>query len=154
MCKSAGLSPTICTIQVYFTYNGSAPEAATLNITTDQGSTSVSLLGNNTFLYPMIRYQTPVSLTATVGHTVEYTEIIYQVGTAAASIALGPSITGPNAADFAAGPLTCNLFGVTCTLPIFFTPSHAGSETATVNLVGTNGTPGTATIVLTGAGQP
>ena len=152
--RNAGSSPTICTIQVYFTYNGSAPEAATLNITTDQGSTSVSLLGNNTFLYPMIRYQTPVSLTATVGHTVEYTEIIYQVGTAAASIALAsPSITGPNAADFAAGPLMCDL-GVTCTLPIFFTPSHAGSETATVNIVGTNGTPGTATITLTGAGQP
>jgi hypothetical protein len=87
----------------------------------------------------MIRYQTPVSLSATFGKTAEYTEIIYQVGTAAASIALATSsITGPNAADFAAGPLTCDL-GVTCTLPIFFTPSHTGSETATVNIIGTDG---------------
>jgi hypothetical protein len=153
--RNDGSSPTICTIQVYFQSNGSAPKAATLNITTDQGSTSVSLLGNNTYLYQFIRYQTPVSLTATVGKTVEYTEIIYQVGTAAASIALAsPSITGPNAADFAAGPLACDVVGVTCTLPIFFTPSQAGSETATVNIVGTNGTPGSTSITLTGTGQP
>jgi hypothetical protein len=94
-----------------------------------------------------------------VGTSAQKTLTTTSVGLGPLSFTAPPSISGPNAGDFAMEPSNCvpgygpYLFGEHCTLRVTFTPSAFGARTATLSLYDNASTsPQTISVSGTGAG--
>ncbi len=151
--QAAACLPTenMYTIPLNFFSGTTGSEAATLTVVTSAGTVSVPLTGNASAPAPAIRYLNPVTIWSAQGVATAFDEIIYQIGTQALVYSVNtPAFTGLNASDFAAGSLSCDSTSFTCSLPIVFTSSTTGAETATLTL---NTTSGTMTITVNGLGH-
>jgi hypothetical protein len=139
-----------CSISLaFFAEDMNQPKTASLVVATTNGNLTVPLLGSYPVLASSYRYATPVTVSAPAGTTVEYDEVIYEVGTFAAPLSPDtPAFLGADAADFTLGNVACDATSTTCTLPIQFTPGGTGSRTATLSLNG-----GSVLIPINGTGN-
>lgn len=151
-----------CTITVTFTPSTTSAESATLNIADSDASSpqTITLTGTGT-TPPAGVSLTPPSLnlgTLTVGTPSSVQTVTLSNNSAVAVTITSPGITvtGANAADFAATN-TCPAVGstlaagTTCTINITFTPSLAGAESATLSVTDSDASsPQTAALSGTG----
>jgi hypothetical protein len=139
-CGSTLAASANCTISVTFTPSASGARAGSITITDSDASSpqTVSLSGTGTSTPPTVSFS-PNSLTfsnASVAMTSPVqTVTLTNTGTTALNIT-GLNVTGANAADFAQNSNCGNSVaaGTSCTIAVTFTPSAAGTRTATLSI--------------------
>lgn len=136
-----------CTINLVFTPSTTSAETTTLTINAAGGvSTTDTLNGTGTApTSPSLSITPPINFASTnVGATsAGLTVTVTNSGTAAETLA-NPlfTLTGTNPGDFARSGGTCANSGTiaisaSCTIILTFSPSGAGTRTATLNILGT-----------------
>ena len=156
-CGGASIAPSgTCTIQIKFTPSAAGTLSATLNITDNAGNSpqSISLSGTGSNPSAVSLSATSLSFPATsVGSTSTLPVVVTNTGLGNLSvIAIGNS--GANPTDFSH---TSNCGGAsiapsgTCTIQIKFTPSAAGTLSATLNITDNAGN-SPQSIALSGSG--
>jgi hypothetical protein len=146
-----------CTVQVTFSPTSTGAKSGTLNIASDAPNNTnltATLTGTGTQANISIDPTSKSYGAINVGSTSAQTFTVTNSGTA--SLLIGTvAISGTNAAEFVKGTDTCNGQTVaasgTCTIQITFTPSSAGSKSATLTVPSDDpDTPGLA-VALTGS---
>ena len=130
-----------CTVNVTFSPTSTGSKVATLNIPSDAPNSTnltVSLTGTgieaNVGVDPTTKDYGAVS----VGFTSAQTFTVTNSGTATLAITT-VAVAGPNASEFIIGTDTCSnhtvaASGGQCTIQVTFTPSSAGSKSATLRI--------------------
>jgi hypothetical protein len=150
-----------CSVTVTFTPSTAGPRTASLQFYDDASGSpqSIPLAGEGQALQRSLQISpTPLLLTSAIGTAV--TRYLYFTNTGATLVTFtNATISGTNAADFAIGFNNCQqgyYLGLptagNCSIAITFTPSVAGSETATLNVTD-NSSASPQTISLMGMGQ-
>ncbi|MBL0220461.1 MAG: choice-of-anchor D domain-containing protein [Myxococcales bacterium] len=143
-----------CSAMARFSPSTTGSMSATLELTDGAASAAAELTGTGAtssgiLLSPSVHDFGAINLTTTSATTFTVSN-----PAAVATGALGVTVTGANAGDFAIGTTTCNgavlPANSTCTVSIAFTPSSTGARAASVRVSGTPG--GTAIASLVGTG--
>ena len=143
-----------CTIPVTFTPAATGVRDATLTITSNGGTTNVSITGTGLAAPVAVLSAAPAALTfasQTLGTTSAVQNVtVTNTGTANLTVS-GVTVGGVNAADFAAtnGCTVAVAPAATCTIGVTFTPAAVGARAGSVSIA-SNG--GTATVTLSGTG--
>lgn len=162
----ATVPPTIvCTFTVTFTPASTGTETATVTVTESSGTQTFTLsgTGGSTSTTPGTITVNPTSLTfpaQEVGTTSTTPQLLTVNITGTNPVTLNfPGTTGTDPGDFSAGAGTTCEFGVqlaagtNCVIGVVFSPSAAGSRTATLQVTGTF-TTSPINVTLSGTGTP
>jgi len=159
-CSGRALAPGgICSVGVAFTPSVIGAESATLSFSDNAANSpqTVSLIGIGLPAPALVLAPSSLTFGLQLVHTKsgEQTLSIYNSGAVTVTFAGSPSLSGPNAADFAVVSNSCiggPLFSaISCSFGISFTPSIAGTETATLSF-SDNAASSPQTVGLTGTG--
>jgi hypothetical protein len=154
-CGSSVAAAANCTISVTFTPSVIGAEAASVSITDNASGSpqTVSLAGTGTAAVASLSATSLAFVTQPIDvSSTTQTVTLSNTGNAALSIT-SLALTGTNASDFAQTN-TCGsslAAGANCTLAVWFTPSIAGTEAASLSITD-NASGGPQAVSLSGAG--
>ncbi len=145
-----------CTITVIFTASATGTRTGTLTVFANipTGQATVALSGTGTAAAAIVFTPTSLTFAPVLVNQPDPAQIITVANTGGTTAALqAPTITGPAANDFVITANTCTstlAASTACSIQITFTPSAAGSRSATLSLTDSAGTQ---TAPLSGTGN-
>lgn len=149
-----------CTVQVTFSPTSTGAKSATFNIPSDAPNNTnltVSLTGTGTQANIGVSPTSKAYGTVSVGATSAQTFTVTNSGTATLTIGT-VAVGGTNASEFVKGTDTCNgqtlAASGTCTIDVTFTPSSAGSKSATLTIPSDDADTPSLDVALTGTVNP
>jgi uncharacterized repeat protein (TIGR03803 family) len=160
-CSGRTAAPgAICSVGIAFTPSVIGAESATLSFSDNAANSpqTVSLIGIG--LPPPVALLSPASLTfgPQLVHTTSGVQTLSINNSGGATVNLAVSLSGPNVGDFDMVSNSCGLSlfqGIACSVGIAFTPSIAGTETATLSFSdNAAGSPQTVGLTGTGVSSP
>ncbi len=152
-----GSVPSSCATQIEFAPTSAALETATVTFTDDATGSpqSVAVSGTGVPATPTLSVS-PTSVNFGGVHVLTTSSsgpIVLTISSGPVTFTGTPSLSGPNAADFALASNTCTgtVSAASCQSVVSFTPSAVGAESATLTYTDSaTGTP--QTVALTGSG--
>jgi hypothetical protein len=154
-CSNATLAPAAtCTLQIVFAPTATGPRSGLLTLYANISGGQVTVALSGTGAAPAAIVLTPLTLTfpATIVNQTAPTQILTVANTGGTSATLQSPILTGNTSDFSITASTCTSTlspSTSCSLRISFTPTAAGSRSATLSISDSAGTQ-TASLLGTG----
>jgi hypothetical protein len=154
-CSNQTIAPAAtCSLQIVFTPTTTGPRSGLLTLYANISGGQVTVALSGTGAAPAAIVLTPLTLTfpATTINQTAPTQILTVANTGGTSATLQPPVLTGNTSDFSITANTCTSTlgpSTSCSLQIAFTPTAAGSRSATLSITDTAGTQ-TASLLGTG----